>query len=287
MPSAAPFSARGWPLYRWAATSAAPTAPPASPAAGCSHRLSNKPCFSSLPLATQLSATPPARQRFFSPVSRGDGASQLEHHLLGHCLDRSGQIHFALGERRFGLARRGAEQRIEARVGHRQPGAVVEVVQIQPETAVVLDVDELLLDELEILRLAVGGEPHHLVFARVDLEAGVVGEGGIEQPERVGEVDLADDLQSVAFAQRQRRRRPFAHAVHRQHRRALERRGEEGAGGMAQVVLGEQQLGLASRRRRPRLFSSLTSRLFWNSFSLSQRGSACRNEVKPRGAKAR
>ncbi len=34
-------------------------------------------------------------------------------------------------------------------------------------------------------------------------------------------------------------------------------------------------------------FSSLTSRLFWKSFSLSHSGSACRNDVKPRGAKAR
>ena len=191
-----------------------------------------------------MSATPPARHRFFSPGLARDRGGELEHHLLGDRLDRRGQVHFALGERRFGLARRRAEQRIEARVGHRQPGAVVEVVQVQPEGAIVLDVDELLLDDVEILRLAVGREPHHLVFARVDLEAGVVGEGGIEQTERVREVDLADHLQAVAVSQRQRRRGPFADTVHRQHGRALERRREEGAGGMAQVVLGEQQLAL-------------------------------------------
>ena len=107
---------------------------------------SNQPCFSSLPLATQLSATPPARQRFRSPDLVGDRAGELEHHLFGHCLNRRGEIHFALGKRFFGLARRRAEQRIESGVGHRQPGTVVEVFHIEPEATVVLDVDELLLD---------------------------------------------------------------------------------------------------------------------------------------------
>ena len=63
-------------------------------------------------------------------------------------------------------------------------------------------------------------------------------------PSECGKVDLADDLEAAALAERERRRGPFAHAVHRQHGRPLERRGEEGAGGMAQVMLGEQQLAL-------------------------------------------
>ena len=53
----------------WCAHSAAPSAPPASPAAGWIQRRSAIPLRSSLPLATQLSATPPARQRFADPVS--------------------------------------------------------------------------------------------------------------------------------------------------------------------------------------------------------------------------
>ena len=39
----------------------------------------------------------------------------------------------------FGLARRAAEQRIEALVRHGEPGAVVEIVEIEPEGAVVLE----------------------------------------------------------------------------------------------------------------------------------------------------
>ncbi len=48
-------------------TSATPSAPPASPAAGWIQSRSNGPSRSSRPLPTQLSATPPARQRFFMP----------------------------------------------------------------------------------------------------------------------------------------------------------------------------------------------------------------------------
>ena len=230
------------------------------PAASTGRRTS--PCRSSLPLATQLSATPPARQRLRSPVSRAMASRELQHDLLGHRLDRRGEIHLALRERSLRLARRSAEQRVEARVGHREAGAVVEVVEVEPEGAVVLDVDQVLLDEIGVPRLAVRREPHHLVLARVHLEAGVVGERRIEQAERVGKVDLADDLEAVAAAERQRRGRPFADAVHRQHGRALERRREERARRVAQVMLGEQELRLPVHGGARCVFSSLTSRLF-------------------------
>ncbi len=61
---------RGLPRNRCQAASAAPSAPPASPAAGWTQIFSNVPSRSSLPLATQLSATPPARQRLRQAVLR-------------------------------------------------------------------------------------------------------------------------------------------------------------------------------------------------------------------------
>jgi hypothetical protein len=78
-------------------TSAAPSAPPASPAAGWIQMFSNVPSRSTLPLATQLSATPPARHRFFcrSPCA---GPGQPQHDLLGDGLDRGRQVHVALGQ---------------------------------------------------------------------------------------------------------------------------------------------------------------------------------------------
>ena len=54
-------------------------------------------------------------------------------------------------------------------------------------------------------------------------------------------MDLLGHLQMVAAAEADRGRGPFADPVHGQHHRLLERRGEEGARGMALMMLGEQQ----------------------------------------------
>ena len=48
----------------------------------------------------------------------------------------------------LGFARRTAEQGSNAGVGHRQPGAVVEIAQVEPEGAVLLDVDQMVEDQL-------------------------------------------------------------------------------------------------------------------------------------------
>jgi hypothetical protein len=170
-----------------------------------------------------------------------DRAAEPEHHLLGDPLDRGREVHLAPGQPPLGVARRPAEERVEALAGHRQPGAVVEVVEVEPEAAVGLEVDQVVEDGLRVPGLAVGGEAHDLVLARVDLEAGVVGEGRVEQPERVREVQLPGDLQAGAAADADARRAPLADPVRGQDGRLLERRGEEGRGGVAQVVLGEQQ----------------------------------------------
>jgi len=52
---------------------------------------------------------------------------------------------------------------------------VGEEVHLHAEAAVVADVDELLLDGVALDWLTVWSEPHQLVLARVDLEAGEVG----------------------------------------------------------------------------------------------------------------
>ena len=48
-----------------------------------------------------------------------------------------------------------------------------------------MNLDDMIPDRLNVARLAVRREAHHLVLARVNLEAGVVGERRIEHPERV------------------------------------------------------------------------------------------------------
>ena len=190
-------------------------APPASPAAGWIQRLRNGPSRRIRPLPTQFSATPPARQRLLAARLAVERAGQAEHHLLGDLLDRARQVHLPLGQLRLRLARRAAEQRRRSlRVRHREPGAVVEVLHVQPEGAVRLEVEQVVVDGLHVLRPPVGRQPHHLVLARVDLEAGVVGERRVEQAERVREGDLPERRQLAALAEPgraswpTRRRRP-------------------------------------------------------------------------------
>ncbi len=164
--------------------------------------------------------------------------------LLAHHLNGSGQIHLSLCDPRLGLARRPAEQLVEGPVRHGEPGEVVEVLLVEPERAVLLQVDQLVQDQIHVLRLAVGRQAHDLVLARVDLEAGVVGEGGVEQPEGIRPMELLVQLDIVASAHAERGRGPLAHPVHGEDRRLLERGGEEGARRVGLVVLGEQDLAL-------------------------------------------
>ena len=54
-------------------------------------------------------------------------------------------------------------------------------------------------------------------------------------------VDLLSELEPIVRSETGRRGRPLAHPVHGQHGRLLEGRGEEGARGMALMVLGEEE----------------------------------------------
>ena len=130
--------------------SGAPRAPPASPAAGWIQMSSKIPSRSSTPLATQLSATPPARQRLRLPVSSRAWRASFSDDLLGDLLDRLREVHLALRDRRLGRARRAAEQRGEPVVGHHQAVEVAEVVHVEAERAVLAQVDQLALDEVGV-----------------------------------------------------------------------------------------------------------------------------------------
>ena len=64
-------------------------------------------------------------------------ARQPQHHLLGHRLDRGGDVHVERREQFLGpVAHRRAEQIGELLVGHGQTGAIVEIVEIEPERSV-------------------------------------------------------------------------------------------------------------------------------------------------------
>ena len=107
----------------------------------------------------------------------------LEHHLFGDLLDRARQVHLALRQPALRLAGRAAEQLLHPRPGHGQSVGVGEELLVHPQTAIVLDVDDVVLDRLHVLGLAVGRQAHDLVLTGVDAEAGEVGERGIQQAE--------------------------------------------------------------------------------------------------------
>jgi len=111
-----------------------------------------------------------------------------QHDFLGDLLDARGQVHVPLFEQGFRGARRPAEKPVEPFAGHRQPRAVVEILHVHPKAAVRLEPNQVPENRLLIDRLAVGGQPHQFVFAAVDLESAVIGEGRIEQSQRMGKL---------------------------------------------------------------------------------------------------
>ena len=76
---------------------------------------------------------------------------------------------------------------------------------------------ETIANQRGVFGIAVGREAHQLVLARVHPKAGIVGEGRIEQAERMGEVDLPQHLQAIAAAEGRRGGGPFAYAIHCEH----------------------------------------------------------------------
>lgn len=143
-------------------------------------------------------------------------AGETQDNLLGDRLDRSGDVHLALADRVFAAARLAAEQLVKPIVGHPQSGAIVEVALIDAESAVGLEVDEMVEDELSVFGFAVRGEAHHLVFTVVDLETEIVGEGRVEQTKRMREMNLPHDLDLVAATEADGGGGPFADPVHGQ-----------------------------------------------------------------------
>ena len=175
------------------ARAAAPRQPPESPAAGWTNRRSNGPSRRMRPLATTLRATPPAMQRSGRPVrswSQAAFASRISSSTAWRLRATSWWKRVISAS---GRARRLAEEAREGVRVHPPAAHEVEVVEVEPVLPARARGDQP-AHLVEVARLAVGGEPHHLVLAVVDLEAQVGGERGVEEAQGVGEVDLLEQL---------------------------------------------------------------------------------------------
>jgi hypothetical protein len=51
----------------------------------------------------------------------------------------------------------------------------------------------MILDGLNVLRLAIGSQAHHFVLTRIDPEAGEIGESRIQEAERVRKALFLED----------------------------------------------------------------------------------------------
>ena len=104
----------------------------------------------------------------------------------------------------------------------------------------------MVLEQLDVLRLAIWREPHDLVFAGIDSEACEVGERRIEKAQRVRKTQLAQHLDVRPTPYADRRGRPFANAVHRDDRGLLERRRVERRRGVRFVMVAEVHFTLVA-----------------------------------------
>ncbi len=171
-----------------------------------------------------------------------DVTGHTQHHLFCYLLDGTGQVHVALSQPRFRLSGRPAEELFEFFIRHRQPGTVIEIVHVQFERTVFLKVHQFIQYDVLINWLTVRGKPHNFVLPGVDLKSRVIGEGRIEQPERMGEMELGLNLNLIVPADTVACRRPLSHPVYCQKRSFLVRGGEESRCSVGLVVFGKDDL---------------------------------------------
>ena len=182
----------------------------------------------------------PRKTEVASAGLTGEAARQPQHRFVEHRLNGGGNIHVERGQQLIGRAHRLAEQFCKPFIRHGEAGAIIEIGHVEPERSIRLQIDEVIENELRVFRLAVRREPHHLIFAGVDLEAGEVGHGRIKQTKRMRKVNLLEDLKTVALTQSGRCRRPFTDTIHGENHGLVERRRIEGRGRMAQMMFGEK-----------------------------------------------
>ncbi len=203
---------------------AAPMAVPESLAAGCTHTSSNGVSERIRPLASTLSATPPAittarsgtrscsRRRYSSSTSSSrrctDAARSLSRWVSSPRNSRGAPNTSAIFGREHRAERRRAvgPRHLDALVVMRE---VAEVELVAHAVAEAHDVAQLRQER----RLAVGGEAHQLVLVAERRQPEELREGGVEDAEAVGERHDALHVDLGADASAPRRAEEVAHAV--------------------------------------------------------------------------
>ena len=234
-----PWAGRS-PVSRTWARAAAPRHPPASLAAGWTNSSSNGPS----PEDTAVGDTVERHSPRHAEIAAGDLGVEIGHlfqqDLFEHHLDAPGDVLMKREELRLGRPGGRPEEVDQPIRVHPVALQKVEVFEVQAVLAG-LPLRHQRPHLVDVARLAVGREPHHLVLPVVDVEAQVGGNGAVEQAERAREVDLFEEVDHRAGGPAEGGRRPLAHAVHRQHRGLFEPRVEEAARGVGLVMVEDLQ----------------------------------------------
>jgi len=104
---------------------------------------------------------------------------------------------------------------------------VAKIGQIEFKPTVWLQIHQL-AHGIHVVWCTIGCQAHDLILAGIHFEAQVVGERGVEEPERMRKMNLAQHLERIAVTDADRGGGPFADPIHGEDHRLLERRGEEG-----------------------------------------------------------
>ena len=189
------------------------------------------------------------RQRI-QPIARMQRVEQVEERLLVHRLRRAGDVLVTLLQRLILAARRAEPLRKLAREQGPHHGLAVlpcvleflavmaEAREIQREAAIALEPHDA-AHGLEVFRLAVGRQAHHLVFVAVVRKADELRDRLVEHAERMREMHAPIDADLAAAAQAPSRAGEIAEAVHRHANGLLEWRHVEGRRQMRPVMLHE------------------------------------------------
>ena len=156
---------------------------------------------------------------------------------------------YSMRDLRFRIAPLAAEQLLEGGVCRRLAVEIAEERGVEPVRAVLAQIDQPIEDQIGVARLAIGRQPHQLVLAGIDLEPAVIGDGAVEQAERMRVMDLPQRRHGAVVAGGDCRRRPFADPVCDNDRRLAERRGVERGSGVRQVVIDKKHIIAGARRQ--------------------------------------
>src|SRR5207249_1865710 len=99
---------------------------------------------------------------------------------------------------------------------------------------------EIIINPLDVRRLAIRREAHQFVFAGVDPETAVGGKRGVKEPERMRKTQLFQHLYLATITASNCGGGPFTNSIDRQNRRFRKWRRKEGAGRVRLMMFGEE-----------------------------------------------